>query len=58
MPTENVHSRQKPRSMTLNTFDVYYLLAFKVYYELFSINVEASLKLFFLKFRKFFEFNQ
>ena len=43
MPTEIFHSRHRPLSMTLNTFDVYNLLAFKIYYELFSTSVEASI---------------
>ena len=49
---EIFHSRHKPRSMTLNTFDEYNLIAFKIYYKLFSISVEASicLTLFFFKF--------
>ena len=47
MPTEIFHSRHTPRSKTLNTFDVYYLLAFKIYYDLFSTSVGASLKFFF-----------
>ena len=52
MPTEIFHSRHTPRSMTSYTFDAYNLLAFKIYYKLFSTSVEASicLKLFFLMF--------
>ena len=42
MSTKIFHSRHTPRSMTSNTFDEYNLLAFKIYYELFSTRVEAS----------------
>ena len=50
MPIEIFPSRHKPRSMTLNAFDEYNLIAFKIYYKLFSIGVEASvcLTLFFV----------
>ena len=57
MPIEIFPSCHKPRSMTLNTFDEYNLIAFKIYYKLFSISVEASVCLtlfFFLSFRNSF----
>ena len=48
MPTKIFYSRGTPRLVTFNTFNVCNLLAFKIYYELFSTSVEAVLRCFFL----------